>query len=245
MSASSETTTPSRFACLFVGSGADPMSAPEACRTGEPDWKHFRDHMKRKHVCKCRNICKTPMHFSANHIKRILKLRKKAGDPYHVLWTKMHRLAHPDAIHTPAPYLPTFSQALAVARDPSEDFAKMLVLNFANHGNTTQEEATRNALTFLKYLPVFHDTLSRTGSRPINHTVAQTANVDNHPSTFAFAADKGPLQLPPTPAADPVPAYESMSDQEGLIINEWKDAEMAHGEQDHMSFLEKEFNGYF
>ncbi|KAM0302282.1 hypothetical protein HYE67_010119 [Fusarium culmorum] len=184
------------------------------------------------------------MHFSANHINRILNLRKKAGDPYHVLWTKMHRLAHPNAIHTPAPYLPTFNQALAVARDPSEDFKKMLVLNFANHGNTTQEEATNTALTFLKYLPVFHDTLSRTGSRPAGHIVAQTAIVDGHLSTPAFVVDEGPLQLP-TPAAEDAPANENILDPDELSIDDCVFDETAHNGQEHMNFLDTAWDDHF
>ncbi|GKU04516.1 hypothetical protein FLAG1_06063 [Fusarium langsethiae] len=241
MSASLESMTLSRFACIFFQSYADPNSVPEACRTGEPDWKHFRDHMKKKHICKCVNNCETPMHFSANHIENILELRKKPGDPYHALWTDMYRLAHPDTVHAPAPYLPTFSQALAVARDPTVGFAKLLVLNFANQGGTSQEEATKNMITFCRYLPVFHDTLSRIGPRPASHTVSRAVTIEDHPSTSVFTSDEYPLQLP-TPAAD---TYASSLDPESTRTEGRIVGEMAQDVQEHMDFLEKEWKGYF
>lgn len=183
------------------------------------------------------------MHFPADHIKHILDLDKK-GVLYHVSWTKMYRLAHPDPVHAPAPYLPTISQALAVARNPSEDFMKMLVLNFADHGNTTQEEATKNALNFVRYLPVFHDTLSRTGSRPAGHIVPQTAIADDHPNTPAFVADEGPLQLP-TPAADDTTSHENILDPDELSIDGWVFDDTAQDGQEHMNFLDTAWDDHF
>ncbi|KAM0490842.1 hypothetical protein ACHAP8_011151 [Fusarium lateritium] len=210
--------------------GAQPRSSPE--------------HMRKKHVCKCSNDCETPMHFSANRIDDILKLRKKEGDPYDMVWTEMYRLAHPDAIHIPAPYIPTFNQALAVVRNPTESFMKRLVLDFASQGGTSQEEATKNVRAFYKYLPVFYDTLSRIGPHPASNTVTQAASLESLPSTSASKAHEGPLQLP-TPSADCVPTHAFTPDSECPLMDKWTVGEISMDEQEHMNFLEKECDGYF
>ncbi|KAG8676409.1 hypothetical protein FPOAC1_002412 [Fusarium poae] len=239
MDALSETVTSYRIACIFSQSYPNRHSVPEACRTGEVDWRHFREHMRKKHVCKCGNNCKTPMHFSAKRIDDILKLRKKDGDPYDMVWTEMYRLAHPGAVHVPAPFIPTFNQALAAVRNPTEGFMKRLVLDFASQGGTSQQEATKNLSILYKYLPVFYNTLSRTGPEATIHTVAQADSLENLSSNSPFTDEEGPLQLP-TPAADSVPTHASTPGWEGPSMDHWTIGEMAREEQEHMDFLEKE-----
>ncbi|KAM0541010.1 hypothetical protein ACHAPJ_013410 [Fusarium lateritium] len=155
----------------------------------------------------------------------------------------MFQCANPGILDTPAPYIPSVAQLLAVAQRPTTQFHNDLAVAFAKNNNLSPEVASETANYFLGLLPVFYDVVSRTGPLPGSQAIPRVPADNGEPNSFTSLGDQETVQ----PLQVPTPA----SDGSAVVASQLNDCiyvgggEEATAWQEHDDFLEKEWFGHF
>ncbi|KAF4426636.1 hypothetical protein F53441_14112 [Fusarium austroafricanum] len=235
-----ETSDFNRLACIIPHPHSIPPDGPKSCRTGEVGLNHFRKHLREKHECKCLGLCQNPLHRSSEMINDILSIRKGRADTIGEVCTKMFQRANPGILDTPAPYIPSVAQLLAVAQRPTAQFHNDLAVAFANSNTLNAEDAVETVDYFLQLLPIFLDVVSRTGPLPDSQAMPRVPGEPGSSRSLGNQETLQPLQVP-TPASDGNTAFASQPNDCIYVGGD----ERVTAWQAHHDFLEKEWDGHF